>query len=438
MKRIFAAALSLLVYAYASAQGLDQVDLIINSTDGVYQKGDTVRVWAEAVDGWKDSLMLTVQENEAKVLRKEKVFLPAGRSLIYEGASQVPVHLMFTLADPSDRKKTVSVGAIVSPQDIRPGYAVPAGLREFWDRQIARMREMPPEPVLTRVYPKNGKGYECFDVEIPMPEGNPVKGYVAWPKGAEDASLPIVIYAHQAGVNRSFNRASAAKAVAEAKRGGGALAFDINAHGIPNDAPQEYYDSLAAGPLHFYQHRPVYNHKDFYFRLMYLRLVRALDYLAGLPQWDGERVLVHGSSQGAGQAGALAGIDSRVTAAVLQVPALTDMGGKTDNERKGGWPSGYSKIAEKPLEAAVLPYYDVASLLTLSKAKLFVEAGLIDVTCPPSCVAAGFNNAASGDKVIVFHPYRPHASNRIDDRHMAGYEADVVKQREEFIADFLK
>ena len=147
-------------------------------------------------------------------------------------------------------------------------------------------------------------------------------------------------------------------------------------------------------------------------------------------------MLIHGASQGAAQAGALAGIDGRVTAAVLQVPALTDIGGNLDNGRKGGWPSKY---ASKAVEyKSVLPYYDVALLLELSSAKLFFEAGLVDESCPPSCVAAACNNAASKDKIIVFHPYRPHSSRGTDFRHYDHWRNTVMTHREDFIDEYLK
>jgi len=51
---------------------------------------------------------------------------------------------------------------------------------------------------------------------------------------------------------------------------------------------------------------------DFYFRGMYLRLIRTLDFLASQPEWDGKRILVIGESQGGGQALAAAGLDKEL------------------------------------------------------------------------------------------------------------------------------
>ena len=416
-----------------NAQGYRNVDLLLNSTDGVYEAGDTVRVYAEVSSGVADRLRFIVEENEVhKVLDKE-ICLPAGRHVIFEEIVRRPSHLIFSISPSDAPKDCTRAGIIVSPERMKPGYRAPRTLEKFWESQVARMRECVPEVRLTPVL--SAHGCKCWSVRITMHEGNPVYGYLAIPEEVSH-KLPIIMYAHQAGVKYDFNRASASGAIANARRGSGAIAFDMNVHGIPDDMPQSYYDSLDTGPLRLYHSRDITGHEEFYYRLAYLRLVRALDYLCTYPEWDGCRVLVHGASQGAAQAGALAGIDARVTAAVLQVPALTDIGGTLDNGRKGGWPSGYAAKAIEYRE--ILPYYDVALLLELSSAKLFFEAGLVDESCPPSCVSAAYNNAASQDKTIVYCPYRPHGSKGTDFRHYEDWRRDVMTVREKFIDDYLR
>ena len=437
MKKLLFSFCALVAAVAASAQGYDKVDLLINSQDGVYQKGDSVIVWAQVSDGCAEELKFTVQKNEAgKPIVNQTLSLPVGKTVLYAEVHDKPVHLIFRIK-PTTEKKTTAVGAIVAPQDLKPGYEAPANLAEFWQDQIKVMRKKRMKPSVTKVESKY-EDFECFAVEIPMHEGRPVTGYLAYPKNAELKTLPISIYTHGAGVNKKHCYSTVKNAVREAKRGKGAIGFDINAHGMELDQPQSYYDELAAGELADYSKRPVESHENFYFRLMYLRLVRALDYLVTLPQWDGKRVLVQGSSQGGGQAGALAGIDSRVTAAVLDVPALTDIAGKLDNGRRGGWPTVYAKAAANEVEKSILPYYDVALLLGLTNADLMIEAGLVDTTCPPSCVAAAYNNAASANKTIIFSPYRPHHMKKVDARHQEEYKKNVGSKVRAFIKKHLK
>ena len=79
-----------------------------------------------------------------------------------------------------------------------------------------------------------------------------MRGYFAKPKSAVPKSLPIVLFVHAAGVKGSWCLAQPETAVNYAKMGNGALAFDLNAHGMLNGQPQEYYDDLEAGELKGY------------------------------------------------------------------------------------------------------------------------------------------------------------------------------------------
>lgn len=410
--------------------------LEINSTTGVYAIGDSIKVWADVFPGCAPSLEFKIEKNMLNDISKKEVSLTEGRHLLYADVCSETAHYVFMLGLPEGKpqtEKTSVVGAIVNPEGFKAGYPVPEDLREFWDEQIAKMREMKLKASVKEIPAEDG--YVCFDIEIPMPEGNPARAYLAYPKDAPKKSLPIVIRTHSAGVKGKWCQCSVANTIKDAQRGNGAIALDINAHGMLNGQPQEYYDKLWEGELNRYYTRDFTGHEDFYFRLMYLRMVRALDYLVTLPQWDGERVAVYGGSQGGAQAAALAGIDKRVTIAMLSVPAFMDVGGKLDN-RAGSWPKTYSRTPEK--YGKYLTYYDGASLLTLTKAKLYFEAGLVDYTCPPACVATGYYNAASDDKTIVYFPYRPHTASRMEKEFYKIWQKEIRDPREAWFNAYLK
>ena len=146
-------------------------------------------------------------------------------------------------------------------------------------------------------------------------------------------------------------------------------------------------------------------------------------------------LFANGESQGGAQSAALAGIDPRVTAVSLRVPAFIDVAGWLD-DRRGSWPATYGRRAQEL--AGKLPYYDGACLLTLTKAKIFFEAGLVDYTCPPGCVAAGYNNAGSEDKTIVFFPYRPHTTGKMDKNVLGRWRKEIMAPREKWLNDYLK
>lgn len=66
------------------------------------------------------------------------------------------------------------------------------------------------------------------------------------------------------------------------KKAGGMLAMDINAHGIPNGKPQAF-DALSAGELRDYRAIGNKDRESCYFKGMFLRLIRAMDFLAAQP-----------------------------------------------------------------------------------------------------------------------------------------------------------
>lgn len=413
--------------------------LEINSTTGIYASGDTIKVWATVLPEADKELEFVVENNMITTTSKKLVNLNEGRHLMYTDICKGPVHYVFKIGKPEGKQGTPTtsvVGAIVDYKEFCPGYKAPKDLRKFWDREVEQMRSMPLE---ARVKPApqermDQTGMTCLDIEIPMPEGNPVRAYISYPTEAREESLPIIIYAHGAGVKGKWCKSSVDKTITDARRGNGAIAIDINAHGMLNGQPQEYYDNLEAGELYKYSSREITGHQDFYFRLMYLRLVRALDYLTTLPQWDGKRVLIYGSSQGGAQTAALAGIDSRVTAAMLEVPAFTDVAGRLCG-RRGSWPGAYSSKAKE--HSDILPYYDGSCLITLTKAKLLFEAGLVDYTCPPGCVSAAYNVATSEDKTIIFFPYRPHTTSKLDKRFAERWKNEVKVEKEKWLNDYL-
>ena len=174
--------------------------------------------------------------------------------------------------------------------------------------------------------------------------------------------------------------------------------------------------------------------QDFYFRGMYLRLLRTLDFLTSQPEWDGKRILVIGESQGGGQALAAAGLDPRVTAAVATVPAMCDWGGPLVG-RRGGWPNPLNSENDEAKMLETLPYFDAAHLLKNSKATLVTEIGFIDRTCPSTSVYAAINQA-KGRKIVFGVPYRGHHLDQT--AYKETWENTVYQPKMAFIADFLK
>jgi cephalosporin-C deacetylase-like acetyl esterase len=280
-------------------------------------------------------------------------------------------------------------GAGVEPGKLE-GYAEPANFDAFWKAQKERLAKVPLKASLTEVKSPN-PAIQIFDVKIDC-VGKPVSGYFSRPKDARDKSLPAQVSFHGYGV-RSANPPG----------WGGAIVLDVNAHGIENGHPAEYYRALQEGVLKGYAFNKEENAKPetAYFNGMMLRVMRALEFIKSRPEWDGKTLIVNGGSQGGLQSITAAALDPDVTRCNAYKPWCCDLGG-VKLGRLCGW---------RPEWAEGLAYYDIVNMAKRIQCETFVTAGLGDYVCPPSGVSLLYNNIR-GPKTIEYiqgstHGYNP-------------------------------
>ena len=180
----------------------------------------------------------------------------------------------------------------MAPDKFQPGTTRPKDFDKYWKKEKKALRDLPMK-IKSEPVENVEEGFMCFDVEINCTGPKPARGYFAKPNSARAKTLPIVLFVHAAGVKGDWCLSKPETAIYYAKMGKGALAFDLNAHGMLNGQPQEYYNKLEEGELKGYFYQGIENRDDFYFRGMYLRLLRTLDFLCNQPEWDGKRTNVH-------------------------------------------------------------------------------------------------------------------------------------------------
>jgi cephalosporin-C deacetylase-like acetyl esterase len=400
-----------------------------NHETGIYKSGEKILVTAILNRGTNDSLLVKVWKNNDQLFIKSGI-LPTKDTV--EILTTTLKELCSLRIEVSQKENKQLIGLIVDPYKLQPGTEYPRNLKKYWDQEKAALKALRIDVKSTKVDAKE-PGLVCFDTEINCIGPKPARGYFAKPLIAKDKSLPIVLLVHAAGVKGSWCRSEIANATNYAKKG--ALCFDLNAHGMLNGQPDEYYNNLESGELKDYYIKGLESRNDIYFRGMYLRLIRTLDYLTQQPEWEGKRIIVIGESQGGGQALAAAGLDQRVSLAVAIVPAMSDWGGTLVN-RKGGWPQPFEKKGNKDEMKKVLPYFDTAHLLKFSKATILVEIGLVDNTCPSTSIYAVINQA-KGKKLIYPVTYREHTWPTAEQR-AADWDKNVFNPRNEFIDNYLK
>jgi len=276
-------------------------------------------------------------------------------------------------------------GAAIDPTEIKRSLPVPDDFDAFWDGMKKKLAAVPVEPKLVSVKSPI-KDIESFDVTAPA-LGLQISGYMSKPVGAKPKSLPIILTVHGAGVSDSSLGGSASWASK------GFLAMDMNAHGLPNGRPKQFYADLYAGPMNPYRYEFRNDREKAYFTGMMLRLIRGIDVLTSQPEWDGKHVVVSGASQGGYQAIAAAGLDARVTFFAAGVPAGCDHSGMLVN-RIAGWPKIVPMVDGKPDNSVVeaFRYLDCMNFATRTKAAgAYFTVGFIDTTCPPTSIYATYN-----------------------------------------------
>jgi cephalosporin-C deacetylase-like acetyl esterase len=355
--------------------------------DAIYKAGETATFTIEASQDGKP----LAEGKVVCVLSKDGVQPQPPQTLNVKDGKATLIGKLdepgFLLLRVTSGKASALAAAGYDPLQLKPSLPVPEDFDAFWAAQKAELAKVPMKPTLTPVQTAV-KGVDAFDLQVEC-LGKPVSGYFGRPKNAKPKSLPAILHVHGAGV-RGSNPGSVFWAANE----GGMLSLDINAHGIPNGKPKEFYDALAAGELKDYRSLGNKDREQCYFKGMFLRLIRAIDFLTAQPEWDGKTLIVYGSSQGGFQAFAAAGLDERVSFFCAGVPAGCDHTGSQAN-RIAGWPKIVPNDAEGKPDAAALQtsrYFDCVNFATRAQCKgAAVTVGFIDTTCPPTSVYAAYN-----------------------------------------------
>lgn len=410
--------------------------LVLDKDNPIYEKGEKVTVSCDMNGVPSDSMVLKISVNN-NVIEQFKVLPDRGKTVLFEKSYDETCAVSVELQGRPGQNE--GIGFVVSPEGFKTGYEEPADLLEYWNNQKKQLKALPMQVKAKQleVPERYREGYECQDIEINCLGPAPVRAYMAKPKNARKKSLPIVILCRAAGVSGDWCRCQVGECLDNAAKGTkGALSLDLNAHGMLNGQTSAYYRGLENGMLRNYYEYNAADRETYYFKGMYLRLLRAIEYMTRQPEWDGKRIIVIGESQGGGQAVAAAGLDERVTAVVLNVPAMQDLGGARAG-RLSGWPQpieNHRDIAADVIDK-VLPYFDGALLMKYSKAEIFCEMGMIDTTCPPAAVWSSLNNA-SGKKTVNCVPYRTHSWP--SGQYRAEWDEKYYHPRLEFIDNYLK
>ena len=293
-------------------------------------------------------------------------------------------------------------GAAVSPETLRPGTE-PADYDEFWNAQIAALDAVQVEAELVPT-PCADDGVRLYAVRVECAGPRPVTGWLTMPADASpEKRYPLEV---------SYRGASKDDQPAPAKGPHDRIRFESNGHGFDLGKGQEYVRGFFAAickPGFEYGFDPESNeHRETSYWLgMALRAVRALQWAATLPEWDGKTLELAAGSQGGFQAFHAAAHFNRVTKITTASTWGCDWTGQAEY---GRLMAGYRPKCWFPDMA----YFD--AVFAAKRVRCPVEitrAGLGDYVCAPSSLAVLYN-VIPGPKKIVWRQGWTHGWSPMD------------------------
>lgn len=352
--------------------------------------------------------LLAAIDGNAKVRSTKKLVTDENGCAKLELVSATPGAVYVSVRLPKTRGKQFSVaGVAVEKEKVTPARPCPADFNEFWNNIKSGLDARPMDAVLS-VEPVKDKSLKAFKVIFPM-GGDGKDGYakLSYPANAKEKSLPAFLLVHGAGTGFVPVKEEWTKI------GGGMLLLSLSP--MPADAKGGVYHAKK-GRFAGYRHWDVDNRDKIFFKDMFSRVYRALQYLKSRPEWDGKTLIVYGVSQGGGQALAAGGLDPQITMVVAHVPAICHHGGR-DRGSDSGWPHYYTTPAYKKNKNAVLEataYYDGVNFArNITTQRVLMTTGLVDRTCPAESVFAAFNTVPSANKKLIC---TPDANHRVPDK----------------------
>lgn len=390
-----------------------------NHSDWIYSTGDTATI---EVQFYKYGIPRngTVEYSIAYDLMaddtKGTAQLKNGRCTINMGTADKPcfrdLRLRLTL-DGISYHHHIKIG--FSPDKIRPYTQQPYDFRQFWSEALKEAARHPLK-YTKEIQPElSNDKTDCYLIKLELNrQRQSFYGYLMMPKNAQAGTCPVILSPPGAGIKRIKNPNSR-----DYYPEHGIIRLITDIHGLNPSMPEEYFEDVRAafdGRIKGYLYQGIDHRDHYYMKHVYLGLVRCIDMLTSLPEWDGRNVITLGGSQGGALALIAAALDERVNLCVANHPALTDMAAASQPGLTHGYP--HFSTAEGFLTSAhlnTLAYYDVINFAPYIKAKTYVTWGFNDNTCPPTTSYALWNTLQCSKECLIT-PINEHWTSDATDR----------------------
>lgn len=364
--------------------------------DWLYQTGENAKVevsfckYGIPRDG---ELKYSIGNDMLQPDKHGSVKLKNGRAVINMGTKKTPGFRDMKLSVSLDGKTYehhIKVG--FSVDKIKPYTQEPQDFRSFWQKNVEELKQVPLSYTKELYKDYCTDKIDCYLVKLQIDNmGHSMYGFLFYPKNAQPGKHPVVLCPPGAGI-KTIKDPMRNKYYAE----NGFVRFEVEIHGLDPRISSETFGEISRA---FNDRNGGYlvnglENKDIYYmKHVYVGLVRCIDFLTSLPEWDGKNVAVQGGSQGGALSIIAAGLDSRVTQCVANHPALSDMAGYAAKGGTGGYPHfcRQPQILSNKDCLNTLAYFDVVNFARYVKAPTYLTWGYNDVTCPPTTSYAVWN-----------------------------------------------
>ncbi len=364
--------------------------------DWLYQTGENAKVevsfckYGIPRDG---ELKYSIGNDMLQPDKHGSVKLKNGRAVINMGTKKTPGFRDMKLSVSLDGKTYehhINVG--FSVDKIKPYTQEPQDFRSFWQKNVEELKQVPMSYTKELYKDYCTDKIDCYLVKLQIDKmGHSMYGFLFYPKNAQPGKHPVVLCPPGAGI-KTIKDPMRNKYYAE----NGFVRFEVEIHGLDPRISSETFGEISRAfndRNGGYLANGLENKDIYYMKHVYVGLVRCIDFLTSLPEWDGKNVAVQGGSQGGALAIIAAGLDSRVTQCVANHPALSDMAGYAAKGGTGGYPHfcRQPQILSNKDCLNTLAYFDVVNFARYVKAPTYLTWGYNDVTCPPTTSYAVWN-----------------------------------------------
>ena len=358
--------------------------------DWLYKTGENARIRVEFFKYGipRDGVVeYTLADDRLDADRSGTATLKGGTCTIDMGTRRTPGFRDLRLSLKLDGKTyTHHVKVGFSPEKIVPYTREPEDFSAFWQQTLDEAARTPLSYTRERYPELCTDKVTCDIVKLKVNARQSIYAYLFLPVDARPGQCPAALCPPGAGIKTIKNPQPF---YAE----NGFIRMEMEIHGLDPRISDEAFGEIteafnsASNP---YLENGIDSRERYYMRHVYVALVKAIDLLTSLPEWDGRNVAVQGGSQGGGLALVAAGLDRRFAQCVANHPALADMAAYAEPGRTGGYPH-MKRERLTPEHIRTLAYFDAVNFARHITCPVRMTWGYNDDVCTPTTSYAVWN-----------------------------------------------